>query len=49
MGLPSQLVKEKKFVQLVLAEVPKAALYQVENIQEIGENRGGGFGSTGLK
>ena len=30
-------------------EVPKAALYRVEQVDEIGENRGGGFGSTGLK
>ena len=29
-------------------EVPKAAFYQVEAVQEIGEDRGGGFGSTGL-
>ena len=39
----------EKFCQLVLMEVPKAALYRVEQVGEIGENRGGGFGSTGLK
>ena len=41
--------KGEKFCQLVLMEVPKAALYRVEQVDEIGENRGGGFGSTGLK
>lgn len=41
--------KGEKFCQLVLMEVPKAALYRVEKVSEIGENRGGGFGSTGLK
>lgn len=41
--------KGEKFCQLVLSEVPKAALYLVEKVGEIGENRGGGFGSTGLK
>ena len=41
--------KGEKFCQLVLMEVPKAALFQVESVGEIGEDRGGGFGSTGLK
>lgn len=41
--------KGQKFAQLVLSEVPKAVLYEVESVGEIGENRGGGFGSTGLK
>ena len=40
--------KGEKFCQLVLMEVPKAALYQVDSVLEIGENRNGGFGSTGL-
>lgn len=39
----------EKFAQLVLAEVPKAAFYRVDTVQDIGEDRGGGFGSTGLK
>lgn len=39
----------EKFAQLILKEQPKAAPYRVENVMEIGENRGGGFGSTGLK
>lgn len=40
--------KGEKFAQLVLSEVPKAAFYRVDSVQEIGDNRGGGFGSTGL-
>ena len=42
--------KGEKFCQLVLAEVPKIAFYRVENVLEIDkEDRGGGFGSSGLK
>ncbi len=41
--------KGQKFAQLILSEVPKAVLYEVESVGEIGEDRGGGFGSTGLK
>lgn len=40
--------KGQKFAQLVLSEVPKAVLYEVESVGEIGEDRGGGFGSTTL-
>ena len=39
--------KGQKFAQLILAENPKAVLYEVESVSEIGENRNGGFGSTG--
>lgn len=38
----------EKFAQLVLKEQPKAAPYRVENVMEIGENRGGGFGSSSI-
>ena len=48
-GAAYTIGKGEKFCQLVLMEVPKAALYRVEQVGEIGENRGGGFGSTGLK
>lgn len=42
--------KGEKFCQLVLSEVPKIAFYRVENITEVDDiDRGGGFGSTGLK
>ncbi|MFA6780365.1 MAG: hypothetical protein WCU80_11400, partial [Paludibacteraceae bacterium] len=40
--------KGEKFAQLVLNEVPKVTFYETDNIGEIGEDRGGGFGSTGL-
>ena len=48
-GAAHTIGKGEKFCQLVLMEVPKAALYRVAQVSEIGENRGGGFGSTGLK
>ena len=38
--------KGDRIAQLVLNEVPKATFYQVDNVEEIGENRNGGFGST---
>jgi dUTP pyrophosphatase len=42
--------KGEKFAQLVLAEVPKAIFYQVENVGEVAnDGRNGGFGSTGVK
>jgi dUTP pyrophosphatase len=41
--------KGEKFAQLVLAEVPKAIFYQVENVGEVAnDGRNGGFGSTGI-
>lgn len=40
--------KGEKFAQLVLSEVPKVAFFRVDSVGEIGENRGGGFGSTNL-
>lgn len=33
----------------MLNEVPKVSFYQVESVDGIGENRGGGFGSSGVK
>lgn len=41
--------KGERFAQLVLNEVPSAAFYPVGSVAQIGENRGGGFGSTGKK
>ena len=41
--------KGDRIAQLVLNEVPKATFYQVDNVEEIGDNRNGGFGSSGLK
>ena len=41
--------KGEKFAQLVLAETPKVSFYRVDSVADIGEDRGGGFGSTGDK
>lgn len=41
--------KGEKFAQLVLNEIPKVSFFEVENISEIKGDRGGGFGSSGLK
>lgn len=40
--------KGEKFAQLVLNEVPKVSFFQVESVAGIGENRGGGFGSSSI-
>ncbi|MCX7772256.1 MAG: dUTP diphosphatase [Clostridia bacterium] len=41
--------KGERIAQLVLAEVPRMNLKVVPSVLEIGTNRGGGFGSTGIK
>jgi dUTP pyrophosphatase len=38
----------QKFAQMRLVQVPHVQFIAVENVGEIGENRGGGFGSTGM-
>ena len=49
-GMPYTIEAGQKIAQFVLNEVVVANFEQVANIGEIeGENRGGGFGSTGLK
>lgn len=48
-GLNYYIGKGEKFAQLVLMEVPKAAPYEVSSVETFGENRGGGFGSSGLE
>lgn len=48
-GRDMHIGKGEKFCQLVLAEVIKAAPYVVDSVKDIGEDRNGGFGSTGLK
>lgn len=40
--------KGDRIAQLVLQRVPRMKLVVVESVKEIGENRGGGFGSTGV-
>jgi len=41
--------KHTRIAQGVLSEIPKAIFNEVDNVKDIGSNRGGGFGSTGLK
>lgn len=42
--------KGEKFCQLVLSEVPKFSFYRVDSIKEVDDiDRGGGFGSSGIK
>jgi dUTP pyrophosphatase len=49
-GSSHTIAAGEKFAQLVLCEVPKAILYQVENVGEIAnDGRKGGFGSTGVR
>lgn len=48
-GRSFYIVKGEKFAQLVLNEVPHIIFHQVDNIGKIEGDRGGGFGSTGLK
>lgn len=38
----------QRFAQMRLVQVPKANFIKVESVSEIGEDRKGGFGSTGL-
>lgn len=48
-GKSYTICKGEKFAQLVLSEVPTATWTQVDTIEAFEGNRGGGFGSTGLK
>lgn len=49
-GESCTIEKGQKIAQLVLSEVVVASFDEVSNINDVdGENRGGGFGSTGLK
>lgn len=40
--------KGERIAQLVLAPVPRMNLIKVQSVKDIGSNRGGGFGSTGV-
>lgn len=40
--------KGERIAQLVLAEVPRMNLKVVDSVKDIGTDRGGGFGSTGV-
>lgn len=48
-GAPYIIEKGQRFAQMRLVEVPTAALLQVDKVEEIGDNRGGGFGSSGTE
>lgn len=39
--------KGERFAQMRLVEVPTANFYEVETVSDIGDDRGGGFGSSG--
>ena len=47
-GLSYTIVEGQRFAQMRLVQVPKAEFVEVESVGEIGEDRGGGFGSTGI-
>lgn len=42
------ITKGERFAQLRLVEVPSAFLQPVNSVDKIGEDRGGGFGSSGM-
>ena len=42
------IAEGQRFAQMRLVQVPKAEFIKVESVGEIGEDRGGGFGSTGI-
>jgi dUTP pyrophosphatase len=46
-GKPFYIGKGERFAQMRLVEVPTASFYQVNSIADIGDDRGGGFGSSG--
>ena len=43
------IAEGQRFAQMRLVQVPKAIFTEVTSVGEIGEDRNGGFGSTGLK
>ena len=47
-GTTYYINKGERFAQMRLVEVPTANFLQVENVGEIGDDRGGGFGSSGV-
>lgn len=46
-GQSYTISKGERFAQMRLVEVPTANFFQVESIEGIGDDRGGGFGSSG--
>jgi len=47
-GQSYTIAEGQRFAQMRLVQVPQAEFVQVESVGEIGEDRGGGFGSTGI-
>lgn len=47
-GKPFYISKGERFAQMRLVEVPTANFYQVQSVDGIGDDRGGGFGSSGI-
>ena len=48
-GQSYTISKGERFAQMRLVEVPTANFFQVESVGNIGDDRGGGFGSSGVK
>ena len=48
-GSSYSITKGDKFAQLVLSEVPKIDFVEVKDVSKFEGDRGGGFGSTGIK
>ena len=48
-GQSYTISKGERFAQMRLVEVPTASFYQVDSVAGIGDDRGGGFGSSGVK
>ena len=46
-GQSYTISKGERFAQMRLVEVPTANFFQVESVSDIGDDRGGGFGSSG--
>ncbi len=44
-----EIRKGDRIAQIVLQEIPRMKLTVVPSVQSIGNNRGGGFGSTGVR
>ncbi len=47
-GQSYTISKGERFAQIRLVQIPTALLQPVNNVKEIGEDRGGGFGSSGM-
>ncbi len=47
-GQAEFITKGERFAQLRLVQIPTAFLQPVDSVREIGEDRGGGFGHTGM-